>query len=530
MSNVPKPVVLMILDGWGELDMEKGNPITKADLPVYNKLNQYYPKILLQASGMSVGLPWGVMGNSEVGHQTLGSGQIIYQFLPTINAAIGDGSFFDNKVLKKASKHAKDNNSSLHLIGLLSNGGVHSDQDHLIALLGFAQEQELDKVYIHIITDGRDTEPQSATRFISYLQENMEKIGIGEIATLSGRYYTMDRNENWDRLEKSFLNLTEGEGIKETDPIEAIENQYKKDIKDEYLEPVVLVDKNDNPKGLIKDNDAVVCFNFRKDRSRQLARAFTVKDFDKFERARQPQNVKFVGFNTYEEGLPMEAVFKSQEVTTRLGEVLSDNKMNQFRVAETEKYAHVTYFFNGGFEKPYPGEDRKVVPSKNAPSYADCPEMSAKEVTEEVLQAVASKKYDFILVNYANPDMVGHTGDVQAGIKTLEHLDNCLEKVIAAVLNQKGNLIITADHGNIEQMLDPHTGETDTEHTTNPVPCWFLTPKNKRSKPLDPDESYLDKEEIGGMLVDIAPTVLDLLNLEKPSQMLGRSLLDNFES
>ncbi|HMB66152.1 MAG TPA: 2,3-bisphosphoglycerate-independent phosphoglycerate mutase [Patescibacteria group bacterium] len=526
MSKTPKPIILMILDGWGEWNTEKGNPVFKAELPTYSKLNQYYPKVLLQASGMSVGLPWGVMGNSEVGHQTLGSGQIIYQFLPTINAAISDGSFFDNEILLKTLEHTKKNDSDLHLVGLVSDGGVHSDMEHLVALLGFAQEQGLKNVYIHAITDGRDTDPKSATNYITSLQESIKEIGVGTIATLSGRYYTMDRNKNWDRLEKSFLAFTQGKGVQETDPIQAIENQYQKDITDEYLEPVVLTDDSGKPRGLIKDNDAVVCFNFRKDRSRQIARALSVKDFNEFKEVKPPQNIKFVGFTKYEEALPIEAVFHAQEVTTRLGEILSRNKKKQFRTAETEKYAHVTYFFNGGEEKAFPGEDRKVIPSKNAPSYATKPEMSAREVTDEVLKAVDSDKYDFILVNYANPDMVGHTGDFQAGVKALEFVDSCVDEVIKKVLAKQGNLIITADHGNIEEMIDLYTGERDTEHSTNPVPCWFLTPDNKKS--AAGDKNF--RGEVAGMLVDIAPTILDLFKIEKPDPMVGRSLLENFES
>ncbi len=524
MKNIPKPIVLMILDGWGELDMEKGNPFFQADLPTYKHLNQYYPKILLQASGMSVGLPWGVMGNSEVGHQTLGSGQIIYQFLPTINAAIGDGSFFDNKVLLKAAEHVKTNKSALHLLGLISDGEVHSSLEHLVALLGFAQEQGIREVYIHAITDGRDTDPQSGINYIKYLQEKIQEVGVGKIATLSGRYYTMDRNDNWNRVEKSFLAFTKGEGKKESDPFSAIKNSYQEDIYDEYLEPTVITDGSGDPVGLIKDNDAVACFNFRKDRSRQIAKAFTTKGFDKFEKAEQPQNIKFVGFTKYEEDLSMDAIFHAQEVITRLGEILSKNKKKQFRVAETEKYAHVTYFFNGGNEKAFPEEYRKVVPSKNTSSYAEVPEMSAREVTDELLKAINSDKYDFILVNYANPDMVGHTGDIRAAVKALEHTDACVKEVIDAVGAKGGEMIITADHGNIEQMIEPHTGKRDTEHTTNPVPCWYVTLENKKSTPQEKDL----KGEASGMLVDISPTILDIFGIEKPDEMVGRSLLEYF--
>ncbi len=520
MKNKHNPIVLVILDGWGEWQTQKGNPVFKADLPVYDELNKHYPKTLLQASGMSVGLPWGVMGNSEVGHQTMGSGQIIYQFLPTINAAIGNSSIFSNEILLQAVEQVRKNNSKLHFLGLVSDGGVHSHIDHLIALLSFAEEQGLEQVYIHAITDGRDTEPQSALNYLNTLQQSINEIGIGQIATLSGRYYTMDRNNNWDRIEKSFLTFTEGKGIKENNFKEAVENQYKKDITDEYLEPVVLTNEKNEPRALIEDNDSVVCFNFRKDRSRQIAKAFTVNNFKEFKEATPPKNIEFIGFNKYEDGLPMKVVFKQQEITTRLGEILSKNEKKQLRIAETEKYAHVTYFFNGGFEKPFEGEDRIVISSKNTPSYADKPAMSAREVTEKLLEKIDEDKYDFILVNYANPDMVGHTGVLEAGVKSLEFTDECLGELMSKVLEKEGSLLITADHGNVEEMVNLYSGEPDTEHSTNPVPCWLVTPNNYREKNMGPEEEM----KVGGMLVDIAPTILDFFDIAPPEGMVGRSL------
>lgn len=522
MANKKGPIVLTILDGWGEWRTEKGNPVAKADLPTYDYLNEHYPKMLLQASGMAVGLPWGVMGNSEVGHQTIGSGQIIYQFLPTINAAISDNSFFSNETLLDTAKWVKDNNSKLHLMGLVSDGGVHSNMEHLVALLAFAKKEGIDEVYIHAITDGRDTEPKSAKKYLTSLQQSIKEIGVGEIASLSGRYYTMDRNDNWDRIEKSFLAFTEGEGKKQSDVLEAVEEQYKNGLKDEYLEPVVITDNSSNPKALIEDGDAIICFNFRKDRSRQIARAFSVEGFDKFEKAKQPENIKFTAFNEYEKDLPISVVFKPQEITVRLGEILSKEGKKQLRIAETEKYAHVTYFFNGGNEKPFEGEDRVVVPSKNVPSYADKPEMSAAEISEKLLKAIDEDKYDFILVNYANPDMVGHTGDFNAGVKALECVDGHLRKLIDKVLEKNGSLLITADHGNIEEMVDLYTGETDTEHSTNPVPCWLVTPDNYRDK-----KENENSMEVGGMLVDLAPSVLEYFDIEKPEDMVGVSLLDS---
>ncbi|MCD4693807.1 2,3-bisphosphoglycerate-independent phosphoglycerate mutase [bacterium] len=525
MKEKYNPVVLVILDGWGEWNNEKGNPVFKAKLPTYEKLNKHYPKMLLQASGMSVGLPWGVMGNSEVGHQTLGSGQIVYQFLPTINASIADNTFFSNEVLLKVSAWVKEKKSDLHLIGLVSDGEVHSSIDHLVALLVFAKQQNIKNVYIHAITDGRDTAPKSAKKYLSSLQDSIDEIGIGEIVSISGRYYAMDRNNNWDRIEKSFLAFVKGEGVKEKNIADAINNQYKKCNSDEYIEPIVLSDNKGLPKALIKDNDAVICFNFRKDRSRQLARAFSVKDFNEFGNLTPPKNIRFIGFNEYEKDLGLEAVFSQQKITTRLGKILSDNGKKQLRMAETEKFAHVTYFFNGGLEKPFKDEDRVVVPSKNSPSYADTPEMSAREITDKLLKDVEGEKHNFILVNYANPDMVGHTGNFKAAVKALEFVDKCLGDLVKKVLEKNGCLIVTADHGNVEEMVNLYSGQIDTEHSTNPVPCWLINSDNYIE-----NKKEGEKVEIEGMLVDIAPTILDLFNIEKSPDMTGRSLLNSFDS
>lgn len=520
-----KPVVLVILDGWGHWENKQGNAIAQATLPTFEKLDLFYPKTLLQASGMSVGLPWGVYGNSEVGHQTMGSGQIIYQFLPTITAQIESGEFFKNQTLLDTVQWTKDNDSAMHFVGLVSDGSVHSHIEHLFALLEFAKEQNVQNVFIHMITDGRDTPPKSAKEFVQKVTEKTTSLKIGKIATLSGRHYTMDRNNNWDRVEKSFVAMTSGKGIHEKDPLVAIDNQYEKDINDEYLEPINLVDKDSAPIGLIEDNDAVVFFNFRKDRARQLTRAFSVEKFDEFKNTERPKNLKFVCFSEYEKDLPVDIIFPPQEISTRLSQILSEAKMKQLRIAETEKYAHVTYFFNGGAEKPFKGEERIVVLSKNVSSYAEIPEMSAEEVTDKLTASVESQKFDFILVNYANSDMVGHTGDLQAGIKAVEFVDSCIERLTKSVLSVGGCLLITADHGNVEEMINLRTGEIDTEHSTNPVPCWLVTPDNHRAKPLsEPPHSNVE-----GMLVDISPTILDLLELPVPEEMIGRSLLEIFE-
>jgi 2,3-bisphosphoglycerate-independent phosphoglycerate mutase len=520
--KISKPVVLVILDGWGEWDIEKGNPVKKANLPTINRLDEHYPKVYLQASGLSVGLPWGVRGNSEVGHQTIGSGQIIFQYLPTVAAAISDGSFFKNKHFLSAFDWVKNNNSDLHIFGLLSDGAVHSHIDHLFAFLEMAKNNNVREVFVHAVADGRDTHPQSVHNYLALLKKKMQEIGIGRLATISGRLYTMDRNNNWDRIKKAFVAMTAGEGIKATTTDQAVDEQYGKGIFDEYLEPVVMTTEDGRPIGMIKDNDAVVCFNFRKDRSRQITKAFVAEEFPELGNTPRPKNLKMVCFAQYEEGLPVDIAFAPQDISVRLGEVLSKNWKRQLRIAETEKYAHVTYFFNGGVEQPYFYEDRILVPSKKVNSYAEIPEMSAFEVTDKLLDAVNNHSYDFILVNYANSDMVGHTGDFKAAVKTLEVVDSCLEKLIDAVVKKGGCLIITADHGNVEEMLNIYNGEPDTQHSKNPVPCWYVAVDSFKNKKEDQNT----KIEAEGMLVDLAPTILELLGLEKPSAMIGRSLMN----
>lgn len=523
--SATKPVVLIILDGWGEWEIQMGNPLATANLPTIKRLDSYYPKVLLQASGVSVGLPWGVCGNSEVGHQTIGSGQIIYQYLPTIDAAIHTEKFTKNTALMNTFKHVKEireKKSKLHIVGLASDGGVHSHINHLYALMRLAKDNGIEEVYLHPITDGRDTPPQSAEKYINEIIAKTEQIGIGKIATISGRYYTMDRNNNWDRIEKSYKAFTKGIGAIEKDPIEAIERQYKNKVYDEYLEPIVMVDQNEEPIGLIEDNDAVICFNYRKDRSRQITKAFVDQNFSEFET--NAKNVKFTCFTEYDAELSAEIVFAPQELSTRVGEILSKRGMSQLRIAETEKFAHVTYFFNGGIPEPFELEDRIFVPSKNTPSYADLPEMSAYEVTEKLIDAIEEDKYNFCLVNYANPDMVGHTGVLSAGIKAVEIVDECLDRVIKTVLKKEGSLIITADHGNVEEMINLNTGGIDTKHSSNPVPCWFIDSKNQKSKP-----QQLRINQVHGIIADIAPTILELLNIERPNKMVGYSLLELFK-
>lgn len=524
--TAPKPIVVTILDGWGEWEVTKGNAVVHANTPTIRVLDEHYPKIDLQASGRSVGLPGEHPGNSEVGHQTLGSGQIVFQHLPMITQEIMNGTFYKNEVLTEAMEKAKEKGAAVHLLGLVSDGGVHSHIEHLVALLNLAEEKGLSEVYIHAFTDGRDTPPKSAKQYIKTLQREAEEIGAGKLATLGGRYYAMDRNKNWDRVEKAFAAMVNGEGRKARDPAEALKEQYEEDIFDEYLEPVVLVDDEGVPVKKIEAGDTVICFNFRKDRSRQLAEAFVVSDFDKFQSVSTPADVDFIGFKKYEKELPQKTAFPSQKITTRLGEVLSESGKKQYRLAETEKYAHVTYFFNGGKEKPFPGEARQIIPSKNTRTYAEVPHMSAAEVTRDLLAAIDSEKYDFILVNYANTDMVGHTGDLRAGIRAVETVDGHLREVMDKVLEKGGRLLITADHGNVEEMKNIYTDQRNTNHSNNPVPCWYVSPDNYINKKRWP-VTYEDIQP-SGMLIDIAPTVLELMGIKKPRDMMGHSMLDKF--
>ena len=519
-----KPIVLAILDGWGEWDIEKGNAVRRAKLPTFDRLDKHYPKLFLQASGMSVGLPWGVRGNSEVGHQTIGSGQIIFQYLPTISTSISDGSFITNQVLKNARLEAKKKGVSVHIWGLLSDGAVHSHIDHLFALLEMAGREEIENVYVHAVADGRDTHPQSTKTYLGDLLKKMSSEKIGKLATVSGRYYTMDRNNNWDRTEKAFLAMAEGDGIKRDDVFKAIDEQYAREVTDEYLEPIVLVDGNIDPVGLIKEGDLIVCFNFRKDRSRQLTRAFSAPDFSEFKKAARVGGLKCVCFAQYDEDLPVAVAFTTREITTRLGDILSKEGKTQLRMAETEKYAHVTYFFNGGLEDPFPGEDRVVIPSKKIASYAEAPEMSAPWVMERLIMALEGERYDFILVNFANPDMVGHTGSLGAAIQALEHIDGQIDMLINKVLEKEGQMIITADHGNVEEMINIYSGETDTKHSKNPVPCWYVRPDNYNEAGFKRNQHI----EVNGMLVDLAPTILDIIGIAKPKEMIGISLLEMF--
>ena len=509
-----KPVVLMVLDGYGLSDHKEGNAIAMANTPVMDKLMAECPFVKGAASGLAVGLPDGQMGNSEVGHMNIGAGRIIYQDLTRITKAIADGDFFKNKVLISAIENCKKNDSDLHLWGLLSDGGVHSHIEHLYGLLELCKKENFDRVYVHAFLDGRDTPPASGKDYIEQLLAKMKEIGVGKIASLSGRYYAMDRDNNWDREEKAYVAMTKGEGVEETDPVQAIKNSYAKDVTDEFVLPTV-IKKDGQPVATITDGDSVVFCNFRPDRARQITRAFCADDFDGFAREKK-LDLTFVCFTEYDVTIPNKLIaFKKVEVKNTFGEYLAAHNMKQARIAETEKYAHVTFFFNGGVEEPNEGEDRILVPSpKEVATYDQKPEMSAPKVCEKMVEAIKSGKYDVIITNFANPDMVGHTGIVEAAVKAVETIDECVGKVVDAIKEVDGQMFICADHGNAEQLIDYETGEPFTAHTTNPVP--FIL--------VNADLSYKLRE--GGVLADIVPTLIELMGMEQPKEMTGKSLIE----
>lgn len=519
-----RPIVLVVLDGWGLSNNVQGNPIREATLPTFDKFNRFYPMTTLQASGISVGLPWNTAGNSEVGHMTMGAGRVIYQNMPRISLAIQDGSFLKNEALLQSIHAAKEKKSDFHLMGLISSGSVHSHKDHLLALLRLAKNEGLSEVYVHIFTDGRDSAPTDGIKQIKELLREMRLIGIGKIASLSGRNFSMDRNNNWDRIEKTYRMLTEGIGEKTEDPSLALEQSYLKNVTDEYIEPTNVTEKG-TPVALIKSGDSVIFFNFREDRARELAKAFVVPTFEGF--VREKLDLNFTTLIEYERGLPVNIAFPPEDIKNSLGEVLSVHEKKQLRIAETEKYAHVTYFFNGGKEKAFPGEDHLLIPSPTVAHFDEVPEMSSPQITEALIENIEKNEYDFILVNYANPDMVGHTGNEEASIQAVEATDKSLSILIPAILKAGGAAIITADHGNVEELKKSSTGEMDTEHSTNPIPLWFITPDNHREKSAE--AMMREQNEVNGLLSDVAPTILELMEIEKPPEMNGASLLSTLE-
>ena len=522
-----KKAILVILDGWGISEEKTGNAISKASTPNMDLFKKFYFHTNLQASGISVGLPWGRMGNSEVGHLILGAGKIIYQSLPRVSLSIQEKTFFKNEVLLKAILHSVKNNSKIHLMGLVSDGGVHSHVDHLYALLELLKAGGVDKnkVFIHIFTDGRDTNPRSAIKFILDLNRNIkEENWLGKIASVMGRSYAMDRNENWNKTKLAYYCLINGVGKKESNPINALEKYYANKITDEFIEPTLITDENNNF-NLIKENDSVIFFNVRKDRARQLTRSFVIDDFSDFDRGKKLSNLYFATMMEYEKGLPVNVVFPPENVEYPLGKVLSETGIKQLRIAETEKYAHVTYFFNGGKEKPFKNEFRMVVPSKSVASYDQIPKMSAEEITHYAVKKIESGIFSFILMNYANADMIGHTGNLKASTKAIEFLDKCLGRLYKSASENSFTLVITADHGNAEEMINPKTGEKMTEHSINPVPFIVVDAQNKLSKEELLNNNVHSENNITGMLCDVAPTILKIMEIKKPDEMTGRSLL-----
>ena len=505
-----KLTMLMILDGFGENGEERANAVKLANTPNIDKLMKTCPTTDIHTSGLDVGLPEGQMGNSEVGHTNIGAGRIVYQELTRITKSIEDGDFFTNEEFVAAIENCKKYNSKLHIIGLLSNGGVHSHIRHLFGLLELAKRRDFEDVYVHCFMDGRDTPPSSGESFISELEEKMKEKGVGKIATITGRFYAMDRDKRWQRVEKAYNALVRGEGEKATSAIGAVESSYQKEIFDEFIEPTVIVN-GETPVATIGKHDSVIFYNYRPDRAREITRALVDKEFNEFE-VEKDLDLYYVCMTSYDETMPnVHIAFKKEELKNTFGEYISNKGLTQLRIAETEKYAHVTFFFNGGEEKQYKGEDRILVPSPKVETYDLKPEMSACEVTDKVVEAINSEKYDCIILNYANPDMVGHTGNLEAAIKAIETIDKCVGRVVEAVQKQEGVLLITADHGNAEQMIDYKTGEPHTAHTTNPVPLILVGMEEAKLKE--------------GKLADIAPTMLDIMHLEKPEEMTGESLL-----
>ncbi|MGE5474258.1 MAG: 2,3-bisphosphoglycerate-independent phosphoglycerate mutase [Ignavibacteriales bacterium] len=506
------PSMLIVLDGFGLNPNKQGNAIKQANTPNFERLYAEYPNTYVETSGMNVGLPEGQMGNSEVGHTNIGAGRIVYQELTRITKSIADGDFFEKPEFINAIENCKNNRANLHLYGLLSNGGVHSHNTHLYALLELAKKMDFNNVFIHCFMDGRDTPPTSGKEYIIELEQKIKEIGVGTIATVIGRYYAMDRDKRWERVSLAYDALVLGKGEYADGAVQAIEESYKKDEHDEFVKPKIIL-KNDKPVATIKANDSVVFFNFRPDRAREITRSFVDEAFDGFERPQGFFPLYYVCMTEYDAEMPnVEVAFKPEHLNNTFGEYLSELGYTQLRIAETEKYAHVTFFFNGGVEKTYPGEERILIQSPKVSTYDLKPEMSAYEVTDAVIKAVESGKFDVIVMNYANPDMVGHTGIMPAAIKAVEAVDECVGRVVDAVLENGGGIIITADHGNADQMIDYDTKEPFTAHTTKPAP--FIVVGYGKDIKLKP-----------GKLCDITPTMLDLMGLPAPPEMTGESLL-----
>ena len=512
MTKPRGPLALIIIDGWGYSPTREGNAIALAETPFYDELSEKYPRTLLEAHGSRVGLPAGVMGNSEVGHLNIGSGRVIRMDVSLVDHEIETGDFFRNKVLANAIDLARERGKSLHFIGLLSDGQVHSSLTHLYALLLMAKEHAMDRVFVHCFLDGRDTSPKSGTSYVEALQRKMNELYCGKIATIVGRYYAMDRDKRWERTQRAYEVLTKGTGERTTDPIAAIEESYQRGVTDEFVAPIVIDREDGRPVATIQDGDSVVFFNFRPDRARQLTRALALPDFNEFPIPDRPR-VEFVCFTMYDNTFNLPVAFPPRHHRNVLAEVWGNVRVRNYRLAETEKYAHVTYFFNGGVEKEYPCERRLLVPSPKIATYDLEPEMSAFKVTDKVLRGVDEGETDVFVINFANPDMVGHTGRLDKTIEACHYVDTCLGWITKRIREARGVTIITADHGNAEQMIDPKTGGPHTAHTTNPVPFHLVD-----------EEAVGLKLRSGGALEDVAPTLLGLLGVEKPSEMTGVDL------
>lgn len=507
----PKPVLLVILDGWGYRASSENNAIALASTPNYSRLLAEYPSTLIATSGERVGLPDGLMGNSEVGHLNIGAGRVVYQEITRINASIRSGDFFKKPHLVNLMHDAR--HSRLHLLGLLSDGGVHSHQEHLYALIRMAKEQGVESVFVHAFLDGRDTAPTNGAGYLAALQQKMREYGVGEVATITGRYYAMDRDNRWDRIQNGYDAMVNGEGASAKEASEAVKSFYNQGVTDEFMPAIVLKRQNGEPVAKIRSDDAVMFFNFRADRARQTTRALTQPDLKTFERRNFPAALHYLCMTQYDRTFTLPFVFAPQELTHILAELMGDLKLRNLRAAETEKYAHVTYFFNGGVEKAYPGEERILVPSQKVATYDLKPEMSAGGIKDTVVKAVNQGEFDVVIINFANADMVGHTGKLDAAVKAVETVDACLGEVYNAVRAKGGVMMITADHGNAELMVDPKTGGPHTAHTTNPVPFVLVSEKAKSVKLRE-----------GGALADVAPTLLGILGERQPKEMDGRDL------
>ena len=505
-------MILVILDGWGINPRKEGNAIAQAATPNMDALTREFPVASLSMSGMDVGLPDGQMGNSEVGHMILGAGRIVYQDLTLIHKDIDEGGFYNNKILLDALRRTRQSGGRLHLMGLLGDGGVHSHQRHMEALIEMARREKLGSIYLHLFLDGRDTPPNSAEQFVLALNEKLKAYPEVQVVTVSGRYYAMDRDKRWDRTEKAYLCLTEGIGNRAGSALEAIRKSYQQKVTDEFVLPTVI--NGVVPEGLIQDGDGVIFFNFRADRARELTRALMEENFKEFPRKRRLNLSTFTTMTQYDETFKVPVAYPPRQIKSILGEVASRAGIRQLRIAETEKYAHVTYFFNGGEEKKFPGEERILIPSpKDVPTYDLKPEMSARGVTEALVKQLREQDVGLVIANYANADMVGHTGNFEAAVRACEVIDECIGKVVDAAASKKGSIIITADHGNIEQLIDYDTGMLHTAHTTNRVPVILVDEERKKS--------HLNN----GTAIDVAPTVLQLLGLPQPHEMTGRSLI-----